>query len=133
MNRVPETSLSIGRVEPRVPSAGEDGFTVVRRTSRRPEQRKNSVTFSAGGLGSVLERNLRNIENIVPIAVANSFGSLEEDTKSSLLRESVIRDEENKENENICPNSNLGMRGGQGRGSKFVGFGEKTKRGPHEV
>ena len=86
----------------------EDGFTLVRHSGRRGESsRSQTVT---GNQRESSGRNLREIPRIKEtsnIMVSNSFGRLMEDLESPEIRQEVVGQDENKENEIIQGNANI--------------------------
>ncbi|CAL9233449.1 unnamed protein product, partial [Arabidopsis halleri] len=76
----------------------EDGFTLVRRNNRRPEQEVGQPTVS---VGTAMGRNLRDItkgKDSGNIATSNRFGNLVEDMVVSEIEGSAMISGANKEN-----------------------------------
>ncbi|EOA29673.1 hypothetical protein CARUB_v10015820mg [Capsella rubella] len=112
---------------PQVINQQGDGFTAVRRPGRNTSVPADKVVFAAGGRS---ERNLRinsGNGNKETMTISNKFGSLVEDTIASGLREVVISNEENKENEGITQGGNQGKSVTQDRAAG--GSFEKKKKG----
>ncbi|EOA22262.1 hypothetical protein CARUB_v10002859mg [Capsella rubella] len=82
----------------------DDGFTVVRKLGRRNEAQTRRELSAAGGPQENLGRNLRDITGRKvsgDIVIANSFGTLKEDTIPSSIRKVDICMDGDKENESL--------------------------------
>lgn len=113
----------------------ETGFTVVRRTGRRPEPPLNKVAFMAGGSGTGLGRNLQEItknREIGNISITNSFENLAEPITESTIREELIEEEANKENEPFPRRSGEGKSGVHAKVGGVWGNNTKGKGGQRD-
>lgn len=85
------------------PGQVEDGYTLVRRSGRKPAGSRDVAVAARGQKGNVnlggrdprLERNMENI------TVSNSFARLREDLDSVNLRDDTQSRDENKENRDV--------------------------------
>ncbi|CAL9238796.1 unnamed protein product, partial [Arabidopsis halleri] len=134
--KVVEKQSTNGPVAIREPTQEGDGFTLVQKRNRRPENTVGKASKAAASTGVNLGRNLREIpKNKVTedIRVSNRFGNLDEDMFSPDSQEVVIGSEENKENE-VNPNMlRNGKNVSHGEGSSKSGNAVKEKGGPKEA
>lgn len=89
----------------------DDGFTVARRSGRKPAPVANHVVSGASGSRGNLGRISRDIpmnkeRGVIPLA--NSFGRLVEDIQPPKVKEGIIALEANKENMNLGITTNNG-------------------------
>ncbi|KAG7599606.1 Endonuclease/exonuclease/phosphatase superfamily [Arabidopsis suecica] len=109
----------------------DDGFTVVRRSGRRPANLENRVGVAAGPPVTDMGRNLQEIpENIM---ISNRFGGLEEDMVTTEMREVTILAGGDKENVNQGNIQRKGKSTGQGSGSSNGAKVTRNNSGPRDV
>lgn len=79
--------------------ADDDGFTVVRRSGRRPSAPAQKLVFAAGTSGGRSEQSLKEIPTNQGMEISNRFGRLENDAGSSEIRKVANLAGANKEND----------------------------------
>jgi len=78
---------------------GDDGFTVVQRTARRPAAPVQKMVFAVGASGGRSKQRLRELPKNQGVDLANRFGGLDGNGDLPDLREVAITEGPNKENE----------------------------------